>query len=216
MIDLDFITRYIQRLDDKGNNPTDSSKNMSKRIVNQQFNSSPSFSIVKVNGIDTDSIVNQDNEYDEKIIHFRADSIVNIGSTVEYKGKNYLLLSFVDSEIYPKGQLKLCNTYFPLPGEITRTQTGVNQFGEPIWSYTTSEPTLLPCIAQTTITSDNSDEAINLPEGQLQATIQFTEHAEIDEGKEFTMYGVQYQIIGIDRTKSINGVGLLVIKGKKV
>lgn len=213
---MDSMDRYIKRMNYKGANPNEAKLNTSKRITNSQFHTSPSFTIVKVNDVDTDSIVNEDAKYDEKQIHFRPDSLVDIGSVVEYKGKNYLLISFVDNEIYPKGELKLCNSTYPLPGEITKTQVGENEFGDPKWEYTESESTLLPCIAETTILSDDTNEAINLPEGNILITIPYTEHAELVEGKHFTMYGTAYKIIGIDYTKSINGVGLLIIKGKKV
>nr|BDD47807.1 hypothetical protein 8 [Bacillaceae bacterium] len=213
---MDTFNRYIKRLSDKGTNLNEAKLNTSKRIQNDQFTTSPSYVIVKVNGVNTDSIVNEDTKYDEKVIFFRPDSLINIGSVVEYKGKNYLLMSFVDNEIYPRGELKLCNSTYTLSGTVTKTQTGTNSFGEPIYSYTETAPTLLPCIAETTIHSDDTNEAINLPEGTIQITIQYTTHADIDEGKEFTMYGTQYQIIGIDYTKSINKVGLLIINGKKV
>ncbi|MGM7720495.1 hypothetical protein [Metabacillus sp. Hm71] len=213
---MDAIDKYINRLDGKGTDPTAASINKSKRIQNDKFTSSPSFTIVKVNGVDTDSIINNETKYDEKLIHFRPDTIVNIGSVVEYKAEKYLLLTFFDDPIYPKGKLKLCNSIYTLPGTASRTQTGVNDFGEPIYEHSEGTPTLLPCIAETSILSDDTNEAINLPEGTMQITIPFTEHADLVEGKEFTMYGTQYQIIGIDYTKSFNGVGLLVIKGKKV
>lgn len=213
---MDYMDRYIQRLSSKGVNSTDSSINKSKRIVNDKFYTSPSFVVVKLNGINTDSIVNEDTTYSEKMIIFRPDTLVDIGSVVEYKGKKYLVMSFVDNEIYPKGELKFCNSTYSLPGTITRTQTGTNEFDEPIYSETVGTPTLLPCIAETTILSDDTNEAINLPEGNILVTISYTEHADLVEGKEFTMYGTTYQIIGIDYTKSVGEVGLLVIKGKKV
>jgi len=213
---MDAMDRYIKRLSDKGSNPNEAKLNNSKRTFNEQFTSSPSYVIVKVDGLDTDSIVTQDNQYDEKIINFRSDSNINIGSVIDYKSQNYLLLSFFDNEIFPKGKMKLCNSTYPLPSEITRTIKDYNQFGEPIYTETVGEPTLLPCIVETTITSDNSDEAINLPTGQIQITIPFTEHEAIGNGVNFFMYGSEYETIGIDYTKSINGVGLLVIKGKKV
>lgn len=140
----------------------------------------------------------------------------NVISVTE-TGEEWLVMTKpIDNKIYRKATVRYCNSTFPLPGTKTKTQTGTNAYGDPIYEYTTTPPTLLPCITETTVTFDNSDEAINLPEGQLQVTISYTEHPELVESKEFTMYGSQYQIIGIDHTKSINGVGLLVIKGKKV
>lgn len=213
---MDAFNRFVKRHDDKGANSNEAKLNNSKITFNEQFTSSPSYIIVKVNSIDTDSIVNAESKYDEKLISFRPDTSVNIGSVIEYKSQNYLLLSFFDNEIFPKGKIKLCNSTYTLPGITTRTQVGTNQFGEPIWSYTTTDPTLLPCIVETTITSDDTDEAINLPEGTIQVTIPYTEHESIGDGVEFTMYGAEYATIGIDYTKSIGGIGLLIIKGKRV
>jgi len=213
---MDYLDKYVQRLERKGQNAVEATINSTKVSVTKTFKSSPSISVVKINNVDVDVIVNNEEKDNEKLIFFMPDYDVNIGTVVEYKGSKYLILEFFDNAAYPKGKMKLCNTSFSLSGTSTKTQVGENSFGEPLYEYVESAPTLLPCIAETTITSDNVNEAINLPEGIIQITIPYTEHADLVEGKEFTMYGTTYQIIGIDYTKSINGVGLLVIKGKKV
>lgn len=148
-----------------------------------------------------------------KLDEIERGNIITINATNE----RWLIISKPeDNKIYRKATIQLCNSTYLLPGTITKVQSGINDFGDPIYEFVESDPTPLPCIAETTISSDDTDEAINLPEGQLQITISFTEHDDIKEGKNFKMYGSDYQIIGIDHTKSIDGIGLLVFKGKKV
>ncbi|MGG3892018.1 hypothetical protein [Metabacillus fastidiosus] len=208
---MDYISRYIKRLDNRGSDPTNAAINTSKRLQNDKFNTSPSFSVVLVNGHFTDSIVNNETKYDEKMISFRPDTAVDIGSIVEYKVKTYLLISFIDNEIYPKGKLKLCNETFPLTGDLVCREVGRDFLNRPILECTPSSQKSLPCIVENSYYIEKYDNAINLPENQLRVTIPYTVHKDIEINKEFSMYGEMYKIIGIDRTQSIGGIGLMTI-----
>lgn len=120
-----------------------------------------------------------------------------------------------DNKIYRKAEIKLCNSTFPIDFNKTSVLIGYNEFDEPIYDETITEVTT-PCVVSSTIQSDKTTEAINLPDGQIEITIPYSESEYIVEGKEFNMYNTTYQIIGIDYTKSLNQSGLLIIKGKRV
>lgn len=127
-----------------------------------------------------------------------------------------------DNKIYRKAEMRLCNSTFPIQSDKTQVlltdENGnpiLNDFGEEQyeWTYITEE---VPCIVESKVVSDYTNEAINLPEGRLDVTIPHRDGENVAIGKEFSMYGAVYQIGEIDYTKSMNGAGILVLKGKKV
>lgn len=170
--------------------------------------------IINDNEFPTKVIVQQKSQ-DERYIHARIGEI-KIGDLVKHKSFNWLVIDHVDdNKMNLSTKMKLCNSTFPLKTDKTKVLIGYNEFDEPIYEYIDGEPIPLPCIVESNITSDNSNEAINLPEGRLNIIIPFTEHEDIADGKQFTMYGAVYNIIGIDYTKVINKVGVLTIQGKR-
>ncbi|PAD70724.1 hypothetical protein CHH83_02655 [Bacillus sp. 7586-K] len=191
----------------------------SKEIINNNFTNSLFNETIYINGIETIAIVKQEKNSEEKTVILRPDNKIEIGSLVKVNNYTYLAINSLSDgiySIYPTTKVKLCNSTYLLPGTITKVQIGVNDFGLPIYEYKESDPTPLPCVVETTITSDDTDEAINLPEGTILVTIPYTEHESLRENTKFKMYGNSYEIIGIDYSKSVNKVGLLSIKGKKV
>jgi hypothetical protein len=139
------------------------------------------------------------------------------GNVVEFNNHNWIVVSLPENHvIYEKATLKLCNNTLTLKGSTTEIIVGYNDFNEPITETISSEDIVIPCIVETKILDDKTDEAINLPEGRINVTIPYTEHEDIAIDKEFIMYGENYKIIGIDYTQSINREGLMIINGKKV
>ena len=211
---------YKARIGSYGGNAQESMSNITKHSQRQMILNSPTRKTVRVNdNVDAQyCIVSDIKTYLERSFLFLPDFIINTGDYIHYKDYTYLVTDSKDSDEFPEGITKLCNAIFPLSGTVTKIQTGINEYDEPTYSYTDSEPTLLPCVAEYTIHSDKTIEAINLPEGQILITIPYTEHEQIADGEEFTVYNTKYQIIGVDFTKSniANKVGIIKIKGKKV
>ncbi|KON87343.1 hypothetical protein AF332_11240 [Sporosarcina globispora] len=138
------------------------------------------------------------------------------GNLLKVRELNWLITTLPeDNKIYRKAEIQLCNSTFPISSNKTSVLIGYNEFDEPIYEDTVTEVTS-PCIVSTSMQSANTDEPINLPEGQIEVTIPYTESENILEGKEFKMYNATYKIIGIDYTKAINQTGLVIIKGKRV
>lgn len=211
---MNYIERYIKRLDDKGNNKTEALFNKTKFIINNKFDTSPSFTVVKVNDIDTDSIVNNETKYNEKSIIFRPDTLFDIGSVVEYKNRKYLLMSFIDDEIYPKGEIQLCNSTFPIKEKDKKIFIGYDDLKRPVYETIYGETVDIPCVVsmnEATISIADTNKPINLLNNIVYITIPYTESESIGYDKEFEMYSSIYRIIRIDISKSINKVGLTKI-----
>lgn len=209
---MDYLDKYIQRLEKKGQNSTEATINSTKSIVSKTFKSSPSYTLVKINNLNVDAIVNSTTQHDEKEIFFMPDYNVNIGNVVEYDTAKYLILEFFDNAAYPKGKMKLCNVTLNLTGTATKTQVGVDNLGRPVFQTVYGSPLPLPCVAETVVRLSSTDnQAVNLPEGRMKLTIPYTVHSDIQVGKVLSLYSEQYQIKTIDQTQVINGVGVLVL-----
>lgn len=172
-------------------------------------------SAVKINGIETRAVItkkyNSNGGNNQNIIG-RQSEIIR-GNLVEYQNEKWLITSLPsDNDVYRKAIITVCNNTLFLKNEPVKTQTGTDRFGRPEYDYVYPPDTPLPCIADNSITTNESDQPIRLPNNQLQITIPYTEHPDIKEGKKFQMYGREYEINGIDETESIDKVGLMIIR----
>ena len=138
------------------------------------------------------------------------------GYVVQFNDHDWIIISLPENNvIYEKAVIKLCNSKLLMKGNPV-TVTKINDFGEEYEEVLSYDSIEVPCIVETTITFDDTDKAINLPEGRIDVTIPYTEHEDIVIDKEFEMYSEKYKIIGIDYTQSIDKEGLMIINGKKV
>ena len=193
-----------------GDSPDERIANITKVFLDRSLDSSSQIGIV--NGIETNVIVNDGKNSTVKTVLFRPDSKFTIGMYFIYKGNTYLIMDFNYSDIYPKAKVTVCNNTLFLKNEPIKTQTGTDRFGRPEYDLVYPPDKPLPCIADNSITTNDSDQPIRLPDNQLQLTIPYTEHPELKEGKKFQMYEREYEISGIDETESINKVGLMIIR----
>lgn len=213
---MSYFETYRSRLLSQGNSSAESVINTTKQVVNNSFDTSLSTKTVLIDGVSIVAIVNQGKNSEEKSILFKPDTVIDKGTVVTIDSLNYLVMDFEANEVYPVAKVKLCNSTFPIQSDKTQVLIGTDDFGDPIYEYQEGTTENVPCIVETTVTSDSVDEAINLPEGRINVTIPFKDNPNIAEGKEFLMYGSTYQITGIDYTKSLNKKGILIIQGKKV
>lgn len=206
---------YKKRLLSYGNDEKDAVLNNTQHMINKSFADSFGYSVVKINDIDTEVVIVNKDDSTEKELLLRPNQTVKKGAKVLIDTQYYLIIDFNGNGINQKAKIRLCNNTFTLKGNpITVTKT--NDFGEEYEEIVSYDTIDIPCIVETSITIDNTDNAINLPEGHINVTIPYTEHEDIAIDKEFVMYGEKYKIIGIDYTQSINKEGLIIINGKKV
>jgi hypothetical protein len=213
---MNYFDVFKKRIQLLGSNATEASKNATIDSINRMFSEMLNYQIVKIDDVDTEVVVINKDDSTQKELLLRPNQTVKKGATVLIGTQYYLVTDFNGNGINQKAKIKLCNNTFTLKGSITKTIVGYNDFGEPIYDETSTSDILIPCIVETKILDDKTEQAINLPEGRINVTIPYTEHEDIAIDKEFEMYGEKYKIIGIDYTQSINKEGLLIINGKKV
>lgn len=205
---------YKSRLKAYGDNLEESYINTTKQSINNAFSQSPFSKTVIINEIEYEAIIDQGKDSNEKKILFIPDVIFNKGIIVNYSSKDYLIIDFEDNEMYPSGIMRLCNSTYKLKGEPTQTIVGYDYRQAPIYETVEGIPTLIPCIAENKIYTNDNNQAINLPDNQIKVTIPYTVHEDIAINKEFTMFDTVYKIIAVDKTQSIDNVGLMVITGQ--
>lgn len=148
--------------------------------------------------------------------NFKGGNVVEFENKGSEERQTYLFLKNIETkDEYDLSVMQECNNTLILKGEVTKTKVGENDFGEPQYSYVEGDPIEIPCIVETSIQTRETEKPINLPEGRLQVTIPYTDNKQLAISQEFSMYDSNYEIIGIDYTKSINGVGIMIIDGKR-
>jgi hypothetical protein len=168
---------------------------------------------VLVDGVAKKVVIQSKNSYNSKgdtsyIIGKKGD--LNIGSIVDHDNKKWLIPSHIDDfKIYVKGVIQFCNSTLTIPGDTTKTQTGTDSMGRPIYDETTSPSTSLPCIAESKVYMSEDQEPINLPNERLVVTIPYTNNDKIKLNFEFDMYGNRYEVSHVDRSQVIGTVGIL-------
>lgn len=206
---------YKKRLLAYGNDEKDAVLNNTQHMINNSFANSFGYSVVKIDNVDTEAVIVNKDDSTQKELLLRPNQTVKKGAKVLIGTQYYLVTDFNGNGINQKAKIRLCNNQLTVKGNpITVTKT--NDFGEEYEEIVSYDMIEIPCIVETTITFDNTDNAINLPEGGIRVTIPYTEHEDIAIDKEFNMYGEKYKIMGIDYTQSINKEGLIIINGKKV
>lgn len=221
---MGYLERYKYRLEQKGASLPDSLINKAKTMIDNNFHTSPSFTQIELNGIITDAIVNNKTKHDEKLINFRPNSIVDIGSLVKYKENNYILTELFEDGIYISSTVQLCNSTFLIEANKTtvlmKDENGNDVFdsdGRPVYTIVTvGTDNNEPCIVSNTVSYGSEDEQIQLPEGIVHITMKYQTAENIKEDVTFMLYNSTYEIKAIDYTKVIQDKGIMVIHAKKV
>lgn len=214
---MSYLDRYDSRLRVKGTKISEVTINQTKKYVNSVFQNSPTFKIVKLNGVSVDTVTGSKYSSDRKLLLFRPDTVINIGDRIESDSENFLIVDKEGNDVYPTAEIKLCSSSLSLKGQATKTQIGVDKFNFPVYEDVEGEPISVPCIVETSIPTRNENgQPINLPLGQIKVTIPFTIHEDIKEGKDISLYEDTYEIKGIDKTQTINNVGLLILHGERL
>lgn len=137
-------------------------------------------------------------------------NLINRGNQIVYENQDWLVISLPeDNGIYAKAVFQLCNTtLFIQPEPII---IDYDKFARPIYDKNV-QPIEIPCIAETSIVSNDLDNPINLPENKIKATLPYREFT---LGEEISLYDDTYTITGIDKTKSIHKRGLITLTGER-
>ncbi|PLR72313.1 hypothetical protein [Bacillus sp. UMB0728] len=217
---MSYLDLYNRRLNSAGNSSSESIINSTKQSINGSFSSSLGYQTVLIDGVEKESIISQGKTSDDKKILLLPDEKLNIGSLVYIGDFHYLTLdSFNEgiNEVYPTGVLKKCNSTLPIQSGKTRVLIGNNpRTGEPIYDWVEGEETLVPCVTETKYSIRENNDKIPIPDGTMLITMQYKESLPIQHNFEFSMYDERYKVLNIDKTKVLNGKGIIVITAERV
>lgn len=217
---------YVQRLGASGETFKDSYINHSKNIARSRMLESPNRTDIYLNLDENDKhyCITRDREgYRKKIFVFYPDTKVDIGtysSQLDDNGRvlHYLITEKHTQEITPTFVGELCTYMFKVKYEDIKVNLGLDKMDRPIIEVIEGEIKELPCIvkfndASTAIAESN--KPINQLGNIVTISITYTEAPSIDENEQFELYGDNYRIIKIDRSNSMDKVGVLKITGER-
>lgn len=211
-MDYNYIDRYKARLESKGESPQKSTLNRSKRSINKNFHTSPSYKKIQIDGDDVDSIVYEDGE-----IEFKPDVSYPLGTEVSMNGNIYLVTEFTDNLINPKGKIQLCNSYITIKSiPLSPPSIGYDDFMNPIYpdDYDpTPQEIPIPAIVEKTVVNEDTGAKIALDEDKIKATVSYL-YVDLTI-KSFWAYEEKFDVYSRDLTKVINEKGLLILYGER-
>jgi len=138
------------------------------------------------------------------------DVDIQRGDVVAFNGDNWLVVTQPKNKhVYNESTIELCNNTLHIKTGETKTQTGIDSMGRPVYT-TTPVYSDFPCIVSSSKSAGyDSNQTINLPSGQLFITLPYTEI--IKEGMEFNMYQQKYKVKNVDYSESMNQVGIVTL-----
>jgi hypothetical protein len=153
----------------------------------------------------------------------KPNTSVNIGDLVEItddltnKVEFWIVTdSISDNPLFPKVKIEKCNYTLQLKTGETKTLVGHDSLNRPQYSV---QPTYtnVQCLLRTSVSNLALNQAINLPQGQVQITIQYNDTAKsIKENDKFDLYDRQFKVIGFDFSNVVQGIGCLVVFAERV
>lgn len=187
----------------------------SKHNHDLNFETSPSYFRVPVNGEITEMIIMQTKYPEIKKLYFKTDYKPIKGSHVVFKDKNYLITKIDENSVYPTGEMKFCNNFFTIEtGEKVRVQVGVDHLGRPYYEYV-NETIEVPCIVEDKYYSANDNSQLPLPEGKLDIYIGYIEGENLKPNHEFTLYNKRYKIADLSYIEVFEEQGIIRIHAER-
>lgn len=124
------------------------------------------------------------------------------------------------NRVFRKATVSLCNEMFELREPDVTITDGKDEFNRPKKKVIQKgSVTYVPCYTDmnnASVAIADSNKPINILGNIVTITLPYRESASIDYGQIFKLYGLEYKIIRIDPTQSINKVGILKITGELV
>lgn len=207
---MDYFDIYKKRVSGK-NNVIDNTKT----VLDRAFSSSPFLEEVSINGTVYEAVITQGNDSNEKNMLLAHSNLIDIGSLVIINDKPYLVTDFQGEgiySIYPNASLELCNETVTIEFKSKESLVGHDSKGRPIYEYIDLPPLLLPAIVEKTNVVESLNDSINIDEDRVKVTVSYRDLDNVDY---FRVYNERFTIVSTDKTKSINGVGLLILIGER-
>ena len=208
---------YKKRLLSYGNDSKKSILNNTKNIVNRSFANSHGYSVVKINDIDTEVIINEGKTYKEKKLILKSNVHFDIGSLVDYNNEKWLVIDKYENQISDSLKIELCNGEMIFQTPPTLVLIGTTPWGEEQYQEISGSTITIPCIVQSVRELyDGDSEQINVVDTRIALKIQNQNNEYIAVGKEFEIFNTKYRIYGIDRSQTIKDKGVLIVLAEKL
>ena len=207
---MDYFDTYKKRVSGKSNVVSNT-----KTVLDKAFSSSPFLEEVVINGVTYEAIITQGKESNEKNILLPHSNLIDIGSLVIINDKQYLVTDFQGEgiySIYPNAEVELCNETVKIEFKTKEKLIGHDSKGRPIYEYVDLSPLLLPAIVEKTNVVESMNDSINVDEDRVKVTVSYRE---LDNVSYFRVGNERFNIVSTDKTKSLNGVGLLILIGER-
>lgn len=216
----DYLLDYLSRINASGNTIGESQFNSTAKYIESAFSDSPFYKVVKVNGQDVGVRItdlppiirgNMTLQFTRKIMQLKPSTVFNTGTIVVINGENWLISDFNNNNLYPQARIDRCNSSIVI-NTPTEKVVGENPYThEPIIEMVAGTDIIYPCVVEKALTNESLNQPINLDRDTVLVTLPFFDFKE----KEFEVVGEKYVVKSVDRTKSMNGKGLLIVLGER-
>lgn len=191
------LTLYQKMIGANNSNITQAYINDTIVHVNDMFSKSPSYRQVLIDGVESDCIINRKKSHQLDLL-LRPSSLIDAGSYVEMKQSTYIILDFIENEIYPKANASLCNRFL-------RWKDGEGEIKE------------YKCFVKGTTYEENDDtQIVYNSDGELTVQVQYNNDTKsIKPQMRFIFDESVYEVSSIDSVSNVydgKGVLKLVLK----
>lgn len=201
---MSWLDIHKKRMINEGSTIRDAQVLQSVNFINEKFKDAPSFVSVLINGQEYDTRFVAERKYTASTgmaVHkllFRPSVQVNRGDVAEFENRQWLILFFEESVLYPKAYIRPCNN-------VLKFKNG-SQY---------------PCICDSKVYASSSvDETayVNLPSDRMKITVSYNKDTkDISELDRFVFNGIAWEVQGFDRiTNVFNECGIVEFAVRKV
>lgn len=173
------LEAYKRRLN--GANQVEATMNATADFTNRQFENSPTFQVISIDGMEADVRVSVEKDSTKKQLLLRPYSTIHKGAIATFDGYNWLTLDFIGTEIYPKAKVKLCNQMLK-------------------WKDESNTLLEYPCIVTSKgVTYEDDEKYMVESDGNVHILVSYNNDTkDIGIKDRFVLGGRTYEVIGID------------------
>lgn len=167
----------------------------SEAVINESFSEAISYRRIQINGVDDDCVFKRTKKSTKLEIVLRPYKVINKGMYITFESNDYMVIDFVPNELYPKGEIELCNN-------TLRWRDDFNNLME------------YNCILKGDSYKINDDDFITMSDAELILYVPFNDDTDrITVTQRFVFGKFAFEVAEIDSfTNVVNGVGYIEMK----
>ncbi|TVX86074.1 hypothetical protein [Paenibacillus agilis] len=185
------LTLYQKMIGANNSNMTQAYINDSISHVNDMFSKSPSYRKVVIDGVDSDCIINRKKSHQMDLL-LRPNFTIDKGSYVVLGLNTFIVMDFIENEIYPKANVNLCNRSLR-------------------WKDSQGEIKEYKCFVTGTTYEEDDAKIVYNSDGELTVQVQFNDDTKaIKPQMRFIFDESVYEVTSIDTASKVyNGKGFM-------